>query len=100
MANYIDSLLATVRWSWIVHLRSIYRSIAFPDLTVHQTFLLARVKSYWPQTEYKEVGSEAEFLDVIQTKDLLVFLLAIYSHLYSFAFRFIFLQTHATSYSF
>jgi hypothetical protein len=29
-----------------------------------------------------------------------VFLLAIHSHLYSFALRFLFLQTHATSYSF
>ncbi len=40
---------------------------------------------------------EAEFLDEIQTKVLRVFLLAIHSHLYSFALRFIFLQTHATS---
>jgi hypothetical protein len=36
----------------------------------------------------------------IQTKVLRVFLLVIQSHLYSFALRFIFLQTHATSYSF
>ncbi len=42
---------------------------------------------------------EAEFLDEIQTKAL-VFLIAIHSHLYSFALRFLFLQTHATSYSF
>ncbi len=40
---------------------------------------------------------EAEFLDENQTK---VFLLAIHSHLYSFALRFLFLPTHATSYSF
>jgi hypothetical protein len=39
---------------------------------------------------------EAEFLDEIQTKVLRVFLLAIHSHLYSFALRFLFLQTHAT----
>jgi hypothetical protein len=39
-------------------------------------------------------------LDEIQTKVLRVFLLAIQSHLYSFAFRFIFIQTNATSYSF
>jgi hypothetical protein len=44
--------------------------------------------------------SEAEFLDEIQTKVLRVFLLAIHSHLYSFALSIIFLQTHATSYSF
>jgi hypothetical protein len=43
---------------------------------------------------------EAEFLDEIQTKVLRVSLLAIHSHLYSFGFRFLFLQTHATSYSF
>jgi hypothetical protein len=44
--------------------------------------------------------SEAEFLDQIQTKVLRGFLLAIQSHLYSFALTFLFLQTHATSYSF
>ncbi len=43
---------------------------------------------------------EAEFLDEIQTKVIRVFLLAIHRHLYSFALRFLFLQTHATSYSF
>jgi hypothetical protein len=44
--------------------------------------------------------SEAEFLDEIQTEVLRVFLLAIHSHFYSFALRFMFFQTHATSYSF
>jgi hypothetical protein len=44
--------------------------------------------------------SEAEFLDELQTKVFRVFLLAIHSHFYNFALRFIFLQTHATSYSF
>ncbi len=44
--------------------------------------------------------TEAEFLDEIRTKVLKVFLLAIHSPLYSFALRFLFLQTHATSYSF
>jgi hypothetical protein len=42
----------------------------------------------------------AKFLDEIQTKVLKVFLLAIHSHLYSFAVRFLFHQTHATSNSF
>jgi hypothetical protein len=40
---------------------------------------------------------EAEFLGEIQTQS---FSLAIHSHLHSFALRFPFLQTHATSYSF
>jgi hypothetical protein len=44
--------------------------------------------------------AEAEFFDEIQTKVFRVFLLAIQSHLYSFALRFLFLQTHATSYRF
>jgi hypothetical protein len=44
--------------------------------------------------------AEAEFLDEIQTEVLKGFLLDIHSHLYSFALRFIFLQTRATSYSF
>ncbi len=44
--------------------------------------------------------TEARFFDEIQTKVWRVFLLAIHSHLYSFALRFIFLQTHSTSYSF
>jgi hypothetical protein len=39
-------------------------------------------------------------LDEIQTKVLRVFLLAIQSHLYSFALGFLFLQTRTTSYSF
>jgi hypothetical protein len=36
--------------------------------------------------------SEAEFLDEIQTKVLRAFVLAIHSHLYSFALRFLFFQ--------
>ncbi len=40
---------------------------------------------------------EAEFLDESRTKVLGVFLLAIYGHLYSFALRFLCLQTNATS---
>jgi hypothetical protein len=43
---------------------------------------------------------EAEFLDQIETKVLRVLLLAIQSQLYSFAWRFLLLQTHTTSYSF
>jgi hypothetical protein len=43
---------------------------------------------------------EAEFLDENQTRVSRVFLLAIHSHLYSFALRFLFLQTHTTSCSF
>jgi hypothetical protein len=39
-------------------------------------------------------------MDEIQTKVVRIFLLAIESHLYSFALRFLFLQTHATSYCF
>jgi hypothetical protein len=42
----------------------------------------------------------AEFLDEIQTKVLRVFMLAIHIHVYSFALRFLFLQTHTTSNSF
>jgi hypothetical protein len=38
-------------------------------------------------------------LGEIQTKVFRVYLLAIHSHLYSFALSFLFLQTHATSYS-
>jgi hypothetical protein len=43
---------------------------------------------------------EAEFLDEIQTQVLRDFLLVTQSHLYNFALRFLFLQTHATSYRF
>jgi hypothetical protein len=38
--------------------------------------------------------TEAECLDEIKTKVLRVFLLAIHSHLYSFALRFLYLQTN------
>jgi hypothetical protein len=48
--------------------------------------------------QYRTIVAEAEFLDKIQTKVLGVFLLAIQGHLYSFALRFLFLQTHATSF--
>jgi hypothetical protein len=48
----------------------------------------------------KESSTEAEFLDEIQTKVLRVFLIAIHSHLYIFALRFLFLKTHETSYNF
>jgi hypothetical protein len=41
---------------------------------------------------------EAEFLDEIDTKVPRVFFLAIHTYLYSFALRFLFLQTHTTSY--
>jgi hypothetical protein len=44
--------------------------------------------------------AEAEFLDEMHTKVFRVSLLAIHGHLYSFALIFIFLQTHATYYSF
>jgi hypothetical protein len=43
---------------------------------------------------------EAEFLDENQTKFLRAFLLSIQSHICSFTFRFILLQTHTTTYSF
>ncbi len=55
------------------------------------------------QTSYRcvfKIESGAEFLDKIQTKDLRIFLIAIHSHLNSFALRFLFFQTHATSNSF
>ena len=48
---------------------------------------------------YCKTNPEAEFLDKIQTKVFRVFLLVIHGHLYIFALRFLFLQTHATSYS-
>jgi hypothetical protein len=49
---------------------------------------------------YQLMGTETEFLDEIQTKVSRDFLLVIHSHLHSFVLRFLFLQTHAASYSF
>ncbi len=49
---------------------------------------------------YRKYYTEAQFSDKIQTEALGVFLLAINNHLYSFALRFLFLQTHTTSYVF
>ncbi len=46
---------------------------------------------------YTFLRTEAVFLDEIQTTVLRVFLLSIHYHLYSFALRFLFLQTRATS---
>jgi hypothetical protein len=50
-------------------------------------------------TNYKS-STEAKFLDESQTKVLKICLLVIHSHLYTFALRFLILQTRATSYSF
>jgi hypothetical protein len=51
-----------------------------------------------PTPSYRlQQASEAEFLIEIQTKVLRVVLLVILSHLYSFALRFLFLQTHTVS---
>jgi hypothetical protein len=58
------------------------------------------VVSYRSFTETGQFHSWGRILDEVQTKVLRVFLLAIQSHLYSFALRFLFLQTHATSFSF
>jgi hypothetical protein len=58
--------------------------------------ILPIVEFRYEYTKY----TEAEFLEKIQTAVLRVFLLAIHSHLYSFALRFLFLQTHATADSF
>ncbi len=63
---------------------------------------MERIETDMPSTSESVAGrfSEAESLNQIQTKVLRGFLLAIQSHLYSFALRFQFLQTHATSYNF
>jgi hypothetical protein len=47
-----------------------------------------------------QLCTKAEFLDEILAKVLRAFLLAIHSHLNSFVLRFLFLQTHATSYNY
>ncbi len=48
-------------------------------------------------TQQVNLSPEVKLLDEIQTKVSIVFLLVIHSHLYSFALKFLFLQTHATS---
>ncbi len=60
------------------------------------TALAALCFQRWPVL----LCTEAEFLDEIQTNVLTVFLLVIHNQLYCFVLRFVFLQTHATSYSF
>ncbi len=54
----------------------------------------------YSQYQYTYLYTEAEFLEEIQTKVVRVFILAIHSHRCRFAVGFLFLQTHATSYSF
>jgi hypothetical protein len=69
---------------------SMYQKILF-------TFVCTSYKEYLNQYTKYPIHSdytEAEFLDEILTEVLRVF------HLYSFALRFIFLQTPATSYRF
>jgi hypothetical protein len=50
--------------------------------------------------ERRSKNTEAEFLNDIQTKVIRVSLLAIQSHVYISALRFLFLQTYTTSYNF
>jgi hypothetical protein len=57
-------------------------------------------RQHWRFLSVSSDYQKAEFLDEMQIKVLRVFLLAIQSHLCSFALRYLFLQTHATSYSF
>ncbi len=78
------------RWGWWTGPRT---PLLLSPPPAHVTSLLSVLwfRTFWP---------EAEILDEIQTKVLRVFLLAIHSHLYSIASRFLFLQTHATSNSF
>ncbi len=54
-------------------------------------------RGHWMGKGGLVITIEAKFLDEILLR---VFLLAIQSNLYSFAFRFLFLQNHAISYSF
>ncbi len=65
---------------------------------MQKTWLLY-IELFFSET-FPSILCEAEFSDEIQSKVLRVFLLAIHSHIYSFALRFLFLQTHATSYSY
>jgi hypothetical protein len=70
------------------------RAVSF--LAVHKSdFLCSAADNSSPDWAHRRSwarrGPEAEFLDES---------LVIHSHLYSFALRFLFLQTHATSYSF
>ena len=75
---------------------SMYQKILFRFVCTFYKEYLNHYTKYPIHSDY----TEAEFLDEIQTEVLRVFLLAIHSHLYSFALRFIFLQTPATSYRF
>ncbi len=52
--------------------------------------------NWFSTLRFQHDAAEAEFLEEIQAKVLL----AIHSHLFSLALRFLFLQTHTTSYSF
>ncbi len=80
-------MIFLIRFSLSVYILSF---ILFPLLSITQSR-----SAFWP-------WPEAEFLDEIQTKVWRVFLLASQSHLYSYSFalRFLFLQTPATSNSF
>jgi hypothetical protein len=73
-----------------------YYIIGIIGTIVQETIVEGTVVQGTLHTGYN--SPEAEFLDEIQTKVLRDFLLAIHNHL--FAFRFIFLQIHATSYNF
>jgi hypothetical protein len=75
-------------------------NMVFLIIKLQNNMLIELKHILWNSPHKTKLCSEAEFLEEIQTKVLTVFLLAIQSHLDSFALRFLFLQTHATSFSF
>ncbi len=77
-----------------MHLR--IHSIEYYTLWPNRCDRVHNLRPYFSSSSF----SWTEFLDEIQTKVLRVFLFVIHSHLYSFALRFLFLQTHTTSYSY
>jgi hypothetical protein len=69
------------------------------DIQIHNTCVIVELfLTVWINTEslkQQKTFTEVEFLNEIQIKVFRVFLLAIHSHQYSCAVRFLFLQTHA-----
>ncbi len=88
-------------WNYLLILKilsvALFRESKAAILTLKASVNIFRIAKQFQRGKYVYRG---RILGRNPDKSLTSFLLAIHSHLYSFALRYLFLQTHTTSYSF
>jgi len=96
LLSLTQSLLSAVYWRMPYKVWNSVDSMLY-SVQLHSECTTERVKCFRimhsvHRAQSASLSPEDEFLDVIGTKVLRVFLLATHSHLYSFTLRFLFLQ--------